>query len=180
MTHADRPDRPRPQYGEYATPQEQRARIQQPAPTPPPAAPQPAPQLWGPPPTGHPVSAGRGVNRIVTIGLLLYGAINIAMSVGSFFDLSTVIQSSYEMMGITGSFTNVDAARTWGVVAAIVLIVGYVLTVLGSLRALRRGKLSWWIPLVGAAATYLVVAICVAVPMAGDPAFVSLVSGAAK
>jgi len=171
--------RPRPQYGEYASAEEQRARIQTPAPDPAPTPPvPPAAPMWG---TRAPAQApGQAANRVITVGLLVYGAVNVVLSVFSFFDLPAVIDSTYRVMGISGSFENVAAARAWGVVAAIVLIAGYVGTVLLSIRALRRRRVSWWIPLVGAVVTYIIVSVCIAVPMVNDPTFLSSVTGSSR
>jgi hypothetical protein len=80
-------------------------------------------------------------------------------------------------MGITAQFTNVDAARLWGVVAAIVLVVGYLATAVLAVRRVRRGRLAWWIPLVGAAVTFIAVYVCIAIPLFGDPAFAHYVVG---
>ncbi|MEZ3159675.1 DUF6264 family protein [Microbacterium sp. BWT-B31] len=184
---SDVPDpRPRPAYGEYATPEEQRARIKDPGAAwvyspaadavvaPEQAAPaQPVPE---PAPAG--VRAGRPhpVDRVVTLALLAYGLINVAFTAFSFLDLASVAQQAMDLMGIEGEFTNVDAARTWGIVAAVVLVVGYVATAALSVLQLRRGRIAWWIPLAGAVATYLVVYVCLAVPLLGDPAFIGYVS----
>ena len=35
------------------------------------------------------------------------------------------------------------------------------------------GKLAWWIPLVGAIVTFIVVSVCLTVPLLGDPAIVA-------
>ena len=50
--------------------------------------------------------------------------------------------------------------------------VGYLITAYFSWRRLRAGRVSWWVPLVGAVVTYLAVYVCLAVPLLGDPAFV--------
>jgi hypothetical protein len=42
---------------------------------------------------------------------------------------------------------------------------------------MRRGRVSWWIPLVGAAATYLVVSVCLTIPLMGDPALMHYILG---
>jgi hypothetical protein len=182
----------RPQYGEYATPEEQRARIQQPdasaalsaghAPDPV-AAPTPQPQprpttLWGAtPPVGSPAPVrANPADRIVTIALLAFGAFNVVSSVFSFFNLSEVAQQAMRIIGIDGDFTNVAAARVWGPIAAGVLVIGYLVTVLLSLRRIRAGRITWWLPLVGAVITYVVVYLCLAVPLLGDPAFTEYVS----
>ncbi len=186
--------RPRPRYGEYATPEEQRARIQQPDATfsldageAPASAPETRaqPGLFGPPPSGAPQfgaparAAGtpHPVDRIVTIALLAYGAINVIFSAVSFFDLSALATQALQLLGVDAEFTNVDAARVWGPIAAGVLVVGYLLTAVLSIRRLRTGRWTWWVPLVGAAATYIVVYICISVPLLGDPAFTRYVSG---
>lgn len=171
-------DRPRPQYGEYATPEEQRARIQQPditdallsgvAPEPEPvvaeAAAQPAPRHASP------------LNRLVTIILLAMGAANVLISVFSYLDIVPAIEQSMELMGVSGEFTNYAVAQTWGMVAAIVLVTLYILTLSITWRVLKAGRVSWWIPLVGAVVTYAVVSACLAVPLLGDPAFTSYVT----
>ena len=173
--------RPRPQYGEYASPEEQRARMKLP---PPPVAPPaqtpmapavPPPPMWGAPSPPAP-RAGHPVDRVGTIALLAYGAVNVVVSMFSFFDLPAATTAMYRVLGITGDFTNVDAARGWGIAAAVVLLLGYVGTALLAVRTLRRGRISWWIPLVGAVVTYAVVYICIAVPLLGDPAFMQYVT----
>ncbi|HWV48564.1 MAG TPA: DUF6264 family protein, partial [Microbacterium sp.] len=123
-----------------------------------------------PPVEAAPVRQG-GADRIVTIALLAYGLVNVVMSVISYLDLPTVLQQSMDILGIDGDFTNFAPARLWGGIAAVVLVVGYALTVLVAFRRLRAGRRSWWVPLVGAAATMVAVTICIMIPMIGDPAF---------
>lgn len=175
---SDEPERTdRPQYGEYATPEEQRARIRQPDATlsidegyrPGTAPPAPAPE-----PTMGEVRVARRnhVDRVATIALLLVGAFNVVVSAASYFDFPASTARTWEMLGIPGEFTNIDAGRTWGMIAAIVLIVGYALTALLATLNLRAGRVSWWIPLVGAVVSYVVVSVCLAVPLLGDPSFV--------
>ncbi|NYE19843.1 DUF6264 family protein [Microbacterium immunditiarum] len=175
-------ERPRPQYGEYATPEEQRAHIRDPqaasvyspvadAAVPPAAVPPAAPSV--PPrvdPQG-PVLRPHPADRIATIALLVYGAINVVFTAVSFLDLPTVAERAMQIMGIPGDFTNVESARSWGLIAAILLAVGYVVTALLAVRRLRSGRLAWWIPLVGALVTYAIVYVCIAIPLLGDPAF---------
>jgi hypothetical protein len=163
-----------PRYGEYATPEEQRARISHPvhdAPEAPAAPPGPAP-TWGMPSAAHPVRTGHPVDRVITIALLVYGAVNVALSLVSFVDLPAVADMTYRVMGIAGTFTDTPAARVWGIVAAVVLVLGYAATAWLSVRTLRRGRWAWWIPLVGAIATYVIVSVCVSIPLMADPAFV--------
>jgi len=186
--------RPRPAYGEYATPEEQRARIRHPdassaleagqapgSPVPPAVAPRTAPPtsppLWGS--SSQPVAPGvrapNPADRIATIALLAFGAFNVVSSAFSYVNLAAAMTSVYQVLGITGTFTNDAAARVWGPIAAGVLVVGYLVTLLLSLRRLRTARITWWLPLVGAAITMLVVSVCLAVPLFGDPAFLEYV-----
>lgn len=177
--------RPRPAYGEYATPEEQRARIRQPdatwsietgqAPVEPRATEPPATEPHGWPVDTAPVPASqrRGGDRIVTIALLVVGAFNVATTAVSYFDLAALADQAMQLLGMTGEFTNIEAARLWGPIAAAVLVVGYLLTAFFAWRSLRAYRLSWWIPVVGAVVTYLGVYVCLSVPLLGDPAFAS-------
>lgn len=174
--------RPRPQYGEYATPEEQRARIRQPdvtealeageavaavAP-----APAPAPAEASAPAAVAPATKPRSqANRLATIALLAVGAVNVLFSVFGYLDIAPAIQRSMDVIGMPGEFTNTAAAQTWGAIAAVVLVAGYLITAIAAWRRLSAGKISWWIPLVGAVATFVIVSACLMVPLVGDPAF---------
>jgi hypothetical protein len=105
--------RPRPQYGEYATPEEQRSRIRQPDVTEAleagiaPDGAVTTPVVPAASVTARPASP---INRLVTIVLLAFGAVNVIFSVVSYLDIVPVIERAMEVMGIPGEFTNVAAA----------------------------------------------------------------------
>ncbi|HKT55218.1 MAG TPA: DUF6264 family protein [Microbacterium sp.] len=164
--------RPRPQFGEYATPEQQRAHIRQPMPEPP--VPHPDQLLSASPasPGASPMQP-RAVDRLATIMLLGFGVVYVVLQLPQYFDFAALAGEMMKTLGIAGTFTNVTAGRIWGVVAAFLLVLGYLLTLLLALRRLRLGKVTWWLPLVGAVLTYIVVGICVAVPVMGDPAVAS-------
>ncbi|MGP6171020.1 DUF6264 family protein [Microbacterium sp. A196] len=165
----------RPSYGEYATPEEQRrlaglppvdeAPVIQAAPAAPVQAAPSAP-------------AARPWDRIITIALLAYGVVNVFMTAMSYLDLPALMNQSMEILGIDGEFTNFAQGKTWGAVAAVVLFIGWAITAWLSVRRLRRGKLSWWVPLVGAVVTMIITTICITVPMMNDPAFIAYLNGA--
>lgn len=163
----------RPQYGELATPEEQRRAAGLPpvvetVPEPPAAVAAPDAVADGTGPRRpHPV------DRFVTIGLLAYGLINVVVTALSYLDLTRVMNESMKILGIDGEFTNYEQGKVWGTIAAIVLVVGWSLTAWASVRRLRSRRITWWVPLVGAVATMLVASMCLAVPMFGDPAFLS-------
>ena len=172
-------ERPRPQYGEYATPEEQRARIRQPDATwaldsgqgvdggqvheAPVAAPTVA--------STAALTPARGADRVVTLALLALGALNVIITAVTYFDLAGLADQAMELLGVPGEFTNVESAQLWGPIAAVVLVAGFVLTAFLAWRNLRAGRISWWIPVVGAIVTYIVVYVCIAIPLLGDPAF---------
>ncbi|MFB8189944.1 DUF6264 family protein [Microbacterium sp. NPDC055988] len=169
----------RPQYGELATPEEQRRAAGLPpldevvvvSPMPATAGPAaPGPSASAPAARPHPV------DRFVTIGLLAYGLVNIIITGLSYLDLPTVMNETMKILGIEGEFTNFAQGRTWGVIAAIALAVGWSITAALSIRRLRRRRITWWVPIVGALATMIVVIICISVPMMNDPAFVAYMS----
>lgn len=165
----------RPQYGELATPEEQRRA----AGLPPLDEIAASPALAPPPPAVDPPAAApapapaRRIDRFVTIGLLAYGLVHVVVTGLSYLDLPAVMTQTMEMLGIEGEFTNFAQGRLWGTIAAGLLVLGWALTAALSIRRLRRGKVTWWLPLVGAVVTIGVVSACIAVPMFNDPAFVA-------
>lgn len=164
----------RPQYGEFATPEEQR-RL---AGLPPVEEQPPAPAVAASPEPAAQSREPRRWDRIITIALLVYGVFNVFMTGMSYLDLPGVMNESMRILGIEGEFTNFDQARVWGTIAAIVLVAGWVITALISVRRLRASKLAWWVPLVGAVVTMLVASVCISIPMVGDPAFQAYLAGA--
>lgn len=161
----------RPQYGELATPEEQRRA----AGLPPSVEVAPVPPTASAESPAEPVKAAprrSRADRIITIALLAYGLVNVITTGLAYLDLPSVMDDNMRLLGIDGEFTNFAQGRLWGAIAAMVLVAGWAITAAVSIRRLRRGRLSWWVPLVGAVATILVVSICIAVPMAGDPAFI--------
>lgn len=166
--------RPRPPYGEYATPEEQRAAIRDPAAQASvPIAPLPHP-VTGPLPLPHPTTSAarpsRTADRIITLALLVYGLITVISAVPQLWAFTDFAQAWMDLAGIDATFTNTAQGEVWGRVGAIVFLAGWVLTALLSWRSVTRGRLSWWIPLVGAIVTFVVVSMCLTVPLLGDPA----------
>jgi hypothetical protein len=189
--HSAESSRPRPQYGEYASPEEQRARIQQPAPewqqpvTP--AAPviadaaeagirspQQAQDLQRP--AGAPVRT-RMADRVITIALLVYGLFNVVTSFPSFLDYGTYAETMFAVMGLDVTLSDPGAGRPFGIAAAVVLAVGWIATAVVSLWSLRRGRLTWWIPLVAGIFFTFVTGVLMAIPLMSDPAVVKALLG---
>lgn len=175
---SDEDARPRPQFGEYATPEEQRARIRRPevtesleagvAPTPEPSTAAPAAA----------VTPGPLADRFVTFGLLIYGLITVVTTIIQLLDFPGYAERAAQLLGIDVTYTALGAGYVWGAVASVVYGVGYLLTAWLTWRRLRRGRISFWVPLVGFVATTMVASVCVTIALTSDPAYFSSLTGA--
>lgn len=175
---------PRPRYGEYATPEQQRAAIGRPD-APPELSPATGPRgplatqapRTGPVTVTHATTRAarpsRTADRVITIGLLAYGLFTVISAVPQLWFFTDFAEAWMKLAGIEGTFTNIAQGDVWGRVGAGVFVLGWLLTALASWRALRRGRLAWWIPPVGAIASFLIVSVCLTVPLLGDPAIVA-------
>jgi len=169
--------RPRPKYGEYATPEEQRARIQQPAvtdalsggiapeqaqPTPPPAA---------PPVAGVPaVRRGSMFDRVVTIALLAYGLFTVLTTIPAVADYSAFADVFLGQLGVDVALSDPGSARGWVLAANLVLGVGWVATAAVSWLNLRAGRITFWIPLVAGIVCTMLSSVLLIMPLMSDPA----------
>jgi hypothetical protein len=188
-------ERPRPQYGEYATPEEV-AEARGPLPVQPTdpvsrlAAPisrslstraaksnsRPAPGLSSaPPPRGAPVAARhpRQANNMITVLLLVVGVWNTVTSIPSYLDLGPVLSQGLQLAGYpTVAFG--AAAHTAGIVLLVLSLLVLIAAVGVSFRLIRGARRSIWVPVV-AGALYLVAAIVVmTVVVANTPALAAV------
>lgn len=163
--------RPRPQYGEYATPEQQRAAIGVPEEV---AAPSAPPEPAHRPPTAPATTVAaqptRLADRIITVALLTYGLVTVIGAVPQLADFTGFAEQWMQMAGVEGDFTNTASGSLWGTVSVWVLVGGWILTAYLSWLSLSRRRVTWWIPLVGAIVTFGIVTVCLVVPLLGDPA----------
>lgn len=158
--------RPRPQYGEYATPEQQRASIREPVRESPAVV--SAPPLPPVRPAAPPVRAPRTVDRIVTVMLLVFGLVNVATSVPALLDYEGYVDTFLRALGADGALADPDSGAAWGIAAAIVLVVGLVAAAMLSRGSLRRGRITFWIPLVAGVVVNLVASFLAIVPIVND------------
>lgn len=190
--------RPRPAYGEYATPEEQRARIRQPDATEALSSGQAlaagADKIDTPPATasgaaasggsiagagtgaGAPPATQRPVDRTITVALLVFGLFTVVTSIAGLIDFSGFADTWMQTAGIDAEFTNYEQGRLWGTIGAIVFSIGWLLTAYLSWRRLRRGRIAFWVPIVGAIVSYIALTACLMVPLLGDPAIADYVT----
>jgi hypothetical protein len=135
------------------------------------------PTLGGTPASGSATTAqqaGRG-NRFATTALLAFGLACTLLSVPGLLSLGDGLAGAFAAQGL-GEFTSFDAARAIGSAAIVVQLLLWLLALALSLAALRRGRVSWWIPLVVGAVAVLLVSALWLVAIFVDPAFMEYIN----
>jgi len=170
--------RERPQYGEYASVDEQIAaggHVVEPDPVPAPptataalAAPVPSTRVPGEPP------ASRLWDVALTLSLLGVGAYSTLSSIPGFLNFASALNDLYVAAGY-GEYTSTSLADGLGVGALVSQSVLYVVTVALAVARLRARKVAFFIPLIGAAVSGLVIFVLVLVAMTSDPALAAWV-----
>ena len=105
---------------------------------------------------------------MITIALIAYGLVTVVGAIPQLVDFSAFAETWMEVAGVEGEFTNTAQGALWGGIGATVFAVGWLLTAALAWWSLSRGRVSWWIPLVGAIVTFVIVSFCLAVPLFGD------------
>lgn len=167
--------RPAAQYGEYASPEEQaKARgTAAPAAAHPPVEPYGAPVastvLTGPSRREHPV------DRVVTLVLLAFGLFVVLSGIPGYLSMADVLQEVYAQVG-AGEYTATELSASLGISALVVQGALWALTALFSVLALRRGRIAWWIPVVGGVVAFIALMIIVSIALMADPGFIASLS----
>lgn len=191
---SDVPSRPRPEYGEYATPEEQRAAIKSPELNPHYAPPErsqvpqterrpDAPVDARQPPTGdgtrsEPPYLRHRTDRVVTIALLVLGLYNVIGLVMGRAGIGDQITSAYRSMGITGDYATTALTGTVADVIAFVSLALWIAAAGLSGWMMVRGRLAFWIPLTAGVAAGMVGAVGYLILFLHDPAFIAYVQKA--
>jgi uncharacterized protein DUF6264 len=168
------PPRPRPQYGEYATPEEV-AEARGPLPAEPT---DPVSRLAAP--IASPVSSRaakapvvvphpRQGTNMITVLLLVFGIWNTVTSIPSYLDFGTVLSQALEVLGY-GTVTFGAIAHTAGIVLLTISLLLLIAAVGVSFRLMREGRRSLWVPLAAGALDVLATVIVMAVVVANTPA----------
>lgn len=176
---ADESTRPRPRFGEYATPEEQASRIRQPDVT---------DRLGAGEDPGdrhrdHLAAPGAArasmADRIATWALLGYGLFTVLGAIPTLTDYGAFAATVLSGVGVDAPPDAAAGGRWWALAAVIVLGAGWLATAVLSLRRLREGRLAFWIPLVGGLACNAVASVLLMVPLVTDTTILELVREAA-
>jgi len=169
--------RPRPQYGEYATPEEVAAlrgvplEPQSAAAPPPPTASRTAPRVTAP------LTGWRRFDRPITIALILFGVFNVIQSAPLFLDFGPTLELAAKSVTYVdlASLEFGDAARVGGYVLFAMSIVLLVAAAGFSYLALSRSRVAFWIPLAAAGLNFVSYVVVLAVVLYSTPGFLSVI-----
>lgn len=181
------PTRPRPKYGEYATPHEVDIargiqldrganehvdRLAAPLPPGHPAKKSAArpPARPSAPPPGRPFAARHPgqASPLLTVLLLVFGIWNTVTSIPSFLDLGAALSQGLESAGY-GSITFGATAHVAGIVLLVFSFLVLIAAVGVSLRRIREGRSSFWVPLVAGGVWVLGLVVGMTIVVANTP-----------
>lgn len=182
--------RPTPQYGEYASPQEQAKVIARSLPPVPPVL-QPkdsktavTPALA--PPASAPVVASasgpavrprRRWDLALSIGMLAYAAVTILAGFSQYSDLPSLLNQVYAQQGI-GTFAGTEFAATAGFAINASNLIIYASVLPLTVARLRARRIAFWIPLAGGVLAAIITGSLMIAVMVNDPTFIEYVGSA--
>src|SRR5690606_21328878 len=106
--------------------------------------------------------------------LLAFGLVSVLFSIPSLLAMGDNAAAAFELQGLD-PYTSYAQARTIGIITIVVQLLLWLGTLALSVRLLRRGTLSWWVPLAAGVLAIVIVSILWIVAIVIDPAFTSYV-----
>ena len=113
-------------------------------------------------------------NFVLTIGLLVFGAMSVFQSVGDFLNPSEVINQALASLNAQNAkfplvtYSHPEISKFAGSLLLTLQGANFGLITWWAIRRLRTGKISFWVPLVGAAVSSILTLIVVGLMMTGD------------
>ena len=150
------------------------------APTPPPAADAGAGPAARPERPAYlagqePRRAPRRFDAAITVGLLAAGLVNVAGSISANADPSQAINQSYALFG-GGTYEVTPQTSVIGIAVNVVNIVVFVLAAWISLELVKRRRMAFWVPIVGAIVATVITSVLVLTLIVADPTFQQIMS----
>jgi hypothetical protein len=167
-------DRPRPQYGEYATPEQQAKAMGQVhrAPSEPSIPPPPDPSSRVAAPIPASVRSGFSGDRFATIFLLGIGFFAFLTSISGDLNLAAQINQTSATIG-GGNYSDPGFANRMGILLLVVNAVTLLGTAIWALRWMARGRRAFYIPIVGFLVFSILAVIIVGIVFSADPSIMS-------
>lgn len=161
----DAGERPRPQFGAFATPEEQRVRSGRAVePVDPALVPRDMPP--GAEPRATPGVRRRGFgDRVATIALLVFGLFMVLDSISAYTDPAALLDA----LRLEVELVDYAGQRAAGVVAVVVMLIGWLATTWFVWRRGVAGKSMWWIALIAGVVFTIIGGLIVAIPLVSDP-----------
>ncbi|WP_349901772.1 DUF6264 family protein [Parafrigoribacterium humi] len=178
--------RPRPQYGEYATPEEQARALGLPAqkaqhPSP---AHQPDVPVLRDAARETKRAARARFNRprdiVITVTLLAIGLVWVLLSVPGTSDLAATLDRTYALQGYTGRYGPVALASAIGMAINISSIALWGISAAVSIGLMRTHRRAFYIPIIGAAISGTVAIVLTLVALLSDPGLIAYMGSLQK
>ena len=133
----------------------------------------------GSPAAGAAEASAEGVaparrDRLITYLLLAFGLLAVLNSVSGISALPVSVKQAFEQMNVTAT-PPTDLLITLGWITAGIHAVMWVVALLWSLSAIRRGKLSWWIPVLCGLIFVVIATVVIFAGFATDPTIMDAV-----
>lgn len=113
-------------------------------------------------------------DRLITYLLLAFGLLAVLNSVSGISALPVSVKQAFEQMNVTAT-PPTDLLITLGWITAGIHALMWVVALLWSLSAVRRGKLSWWIPVLCGVIFVVVATVVIFAGFATDPTIMDAV-----
>lgn len=173
--------RPAPQYGEYASEEEQAAAMErfgappdrQPAAPIEEAKPSPsAPQHDEVRPTVAHDQVARAMDRILTVFLLSFGLVYVLGGASTYLNFADSLQSMMKQLGV-GEYHPTSLTAGVGIAVLAGQAILWLVAAIWSYRRITRGRRAWWIPVLAGVASIIIASVLIGVLLAGDPALMA-------
>jgi hypothetical protein len=122
----------------------------------------------------------RSRDALLTVMLLGIGLAWVLWSIPNSVDFADTLNRSYALQGYTGHYGPVALASTIGLIMNISSITLWAITCGVSIAALRRHRRAFYIPLIGAVVTGVVVLALTLIAMLNDPGLMAYMSSLQK
>lgn len=173
-------ERPRPEYGEYASETEWASAVKRSGAELPektlahgtPATPSPPAAHTGQRAPGTGRTTGNTADRLSTIFLLSFGLVYVIGGAGGYLSLAATIERMFGLLGV-GEYTPTELTPVFGVIIVVSQAIIWLATAVWSFARLRQGRLTLWVPLVGGVVNFLISALLLGILLASDPAFLA-------